>query len=71
MLASPAASALAHGATGTWLDEFVELGLPLLIFVILYFWSNRKKKKAESADGEDRAKAARGEDRAKAAGESR
>ena len=28
---------LAHGATGTWLDEFVELGLPLLILVGLYF----------------------------------
>lgn len=35
---------LAHGATGTWLDEFVELGLPLLILVGLYFWSNRKPK---------------------------
>lgn len=44
MLASPAATALAHGATGTWLDEFVELGLPLIIFVILYFWSSRSGK---------------------------
>lgn len=44
MLASPAATALAHGATGTWLDEFVEFGLPLIIFVILYFWSSRKGK---------------------------
>ena len=35
---------LGHGATGTWLDEFVELGLPLLILVGLYFWSNRKPK---------------------------
>jgi len=70
MLASPAASALAHGATGTWLDELVELGLPLIIFVILYFWSNRKKK-ATAADSEDPAKAADGEDRAKAASEAR
>ena len=42
MLASPAAIALAHGATGTWLDEFVEFGLPLIVFAILYFWSHRK-----------------------------
>ncbi len=70
MLAAPAAATLAHGTTGTWLDEFVELGLPLIIFVILYFWSNRKKK-AEGAAGEDRAKTAAGEDRARAAGEPR
>lgn len=44
MLASPAAIALAHGATGTWLDEFVEFGLPLIVFVILYFWSHRRGK---------------------------
>lgn len=44
MLASPAAIALAHGATGTWLDEFVEFGLPLIVFAILYFWSHRKGK---------------------------
>jgi len=35
---------VAHGATGTWLDEFIELGLPLIILVGLYFWSNRKPK---------------------------
>ncbi len=35
---------VAHGATGTWLDEFVEIGLPLLILVGLYLWSNRKPK---------------------------
>ncbi len=35
---------VAHGATGTWLDEFIELGLPLIILVALYFWSNRKPK---------------------------
>ena len=34
----------AHGATGTWLDEFIEIGLPVLILVGLYFWSNRKPK---------------------------
>lgn len=38
------ASILAHGATGTWLDEIIELGLPLLILIGLYFWSNRKPK---------------------------
>ncbi len=34
---------LAHGATG-FLDEFVELGLPLIILIALYIWSNRKPK---------------------------
>lgn len=34
---------LAHGATGL-LDEFIELGLPLLILIALYIWSNRKPK---------------------------
>ncbi len=38
---------VAHGATGTWLDEFIELGLPLIILVALYFWSNRKPKPKE------------------------
>ena len=38
---------VAHGATGTWLDEFIELGLPLIILVGLYFWSNRKPPKKE------------------------
>jgi uncharacterized iron-regulated membrane protein len=33
---------LAHGTTGTWLDEIVGLGLPLLILAGLYFWSSRK-----------------------------
>ena len=44
MLRALAASSLAHGANGSWLDEFVELGLPLIVFVILYLWSGRKKK---------------------------
>ena len=35
---------VAHGTTGTWLDEFIELGLPLLILVGLYVWSSRKPK---------------------------
>jgi hypothetical protein len=35
---------VAHGATGTWLDEIVELGLPLLVLIALYVWSNRKPK---------------------------
>jgi hypothetical protein len=35
---------LAHGATGTWLDEIIEFGLPLVILIVLYFWSSRKPK---------------------------
>lgn len=35
---------VAHGATGTWLDEFIEIGLPVIILVGLYLWSNRKPK---------------------------
>ncbi len=38
---------VAHGATGTWLDEFIEIGLPLIILVALYLWSNRKPKPTE------------------------
>lgn len=38
---------VAHGATGTWLDEFIELGIPLIILVVLYVWSNRKEKQKE------------------------
>ena len=38
---------VAHGATGTWLDELIELGLPLIILVGLYFWSDRKPKPKE------------------------
>lgn len=34
---------VAHGTSG-WLDEVVELGLPLLVLVGLYIWSNRKPK---------------------------
>lgn len=39
---------VAHGATGTWLDEIVELGIPLVVLVILYFWSNRHPAKARA-----------------------
>ena len=35
---------MAHGATGTWLDEIIEFGLPLLILIVLYVWSARKPK---------------------------
>ena len=38
---------LAHGATGTWLDEFIELGIPLIVLVALYLWSNRKPKEKQ------------------------
>ena len=38
---------VAHGATGTWLDEFIELGVPLIILIVLYVWSNRKEKQKE------------------------
>ncbi len=32
-----------HGVTGTWWDEIIELGLPLVLFVGMYIWSNRKR----------------------------
>jgi hypothetical protein len=35
---------LSHGATGTWLDEIIEFGLPLVILIVLYVWSSRKPK---------------------------
>jgi hypothetical protein len=38
---------LAHGATGTWLDEFVEIGIPLIVLIALYLWSNRKPKEKQ------------------------
>ena len=38
---------VAHGATGTWLDEFIEIGIPLIVLVGLYVWSNRKPKPKE------------------------
>jgi hypothetical protein len=48
-----------HGATGTWLDEILELGVPLVLFAGLWWWSTRKeKKKAKAAHATDRAVAA-------------
>ena len=47
------ASVSTHGATGTWLDEILELGVPLVLFIGLWWWSTRKeKKKAKSARGD-------------------
>ena len=43
------ASVATHGATGTWLDEILELGVPLLLFVGLWWWSTRKEKKRPRA----------------------
>ena len=48
------ASFSAHGATGTWLDEIVALGLPVVLFVALWWWSTRKEKKAKGAPAEER-----------------
>jgi len=46
------ASVSAHGVTGTWLDEILELGVPLVLFIGLWWWSTRKeKKKSKSAGG--------------------
>ena len=42
-------SVLPHGATGTWLDEIIEFGLPLLILIALYVWSARKPKAKEKS----------------------
>ena len=47
-------SVVAHGATGTWLDEIVELGIPLVVLVILYFWSNRHPAKARAPTDQDK-----------------
>jgi hypothetical protein len=37
---------VAHGSSG-WLDEVVEFGLPLVVLIALYIWSNRKPKSRE------------------------
>jgi hypothetical protein len=42
-------SVLPHGATGTWLDEILEFGLPLVILIVLYVWSSRKPKTKEKS----------------------
>src|SRR5437870_10655420 len=39
------ASVSTHGVTGTWLDEILELGVPLVLFAGLWWWSTRKEKK--------------------------
>ena len=38
------ASVSTHGVTGTWLDEILELGVPLVLFIGLWWWSTRKQK---------------------------
>lgn len=43
------ASLSAHGATGTWLDEILQLGVPLVLFIGLWWWSTRKEKKKGKA----------------------
>ena len=45
------ASVSAHGATGTWLDEILELGVPLVLFIGLWWWSTRKEKKKATTRG--------------------
>jgi hypothetical protein len=42
-------SVLPHGATGTWLDEVLEFGLPLVILIVLYVWSSRKPRTKEKS----------------------
>ncbi len=36
---------VAHGATGTWLDEIIEVGIPLVVLVFLYILSNKNPPK--------------------------
>jgi len=45
------ASVSAHGATGTWLDEILELGVPLVLCIGLWWWSKRKEKKKAKSTG--------------------
>ena len=51
------ASVSTHGATGTWLDEILELGVPLVLFIGLWWWSTRKEKKKAKPAAPPRAKA--------------
>ena len=46
---------VAHGASG-WLDEIVELGIPLVVLVVLYIWSNRHPQKKPEADPTEKPK---------------
>ncbi len=39
---------VAHGAVGP-LDEFIEFGIPLIMLIGLYIWSNRKPKEPPDA----------------------
>ncbi|HKW78438.1 MAG TPA: hypothetical protein VJQ09_05005 [Candidatus Limnocylindria bacterium] len=41
---------VAHGATGTWLDEIIEVGLPLIVLIVLYVWSNRHPQQKKEED---------------------
>jgi hypothetical protein len=38
------AALLAHTG-GTWLDELIAFGVPLVVLVVLYLWSNRGAQK--------------------------
>ncbi len=42
----------AHGAVGP-LDEFIEFGIPLILLIGLYIWSNRKPKGPPAAPKEE------------------
>jgi hypothetical protein len=46
---------VAHGANG-WLDEIVELGIPLIVLVVLYIWSNRHPQKKAADDPTEKPK---------------
>jgi hypothetical protein len=48
-LVGPGGAFPAHGVTGTWLDEILELGIPLVLFAGLWWWSTRKEKKKAQA----------------------
>lgn len=41
----------AHGASGTWVDEVIELGIPLIVFAVLWWWSTRKQKDKRKPGG--------------------
>ncbi len=44
-------SVFPHGVTGTWLDEIISLGLPLVVLVVLYLWSKGKPKEKRTTTG--------------------
>ena len=41
------ASVLAHGGANDW---WLEMGLPLVVLLILYFWSQRGERKRSAAE---------------------